>query len=249
MTVFYTLRRTYNPFHSKVGWGILLLITLISASCTRETTMTSHIQGDIPVLQADSTLRDTVRIDLSRHWSDYDTFQFQDLGSEKYSNGRYHRVGEVLLSIQNGTQDTIISAYKQVTYYPIIRRDYIDQADCDYIILPHLGYAIREALPVSNGLVSYPHGEVYAITPANKHFASIPRRNVVKSAREACRHSQYKELWRRYAMSYRRGDFLKDGMFTHFPIYYKIVLNCKDSDNKPYQRTITYTEHPVTFNP
>lgn len=249
MTVFYTLRRTYNPFHSKVGWGILLLITLISASCTRETTMTSHIQGDIPVLHADSTLRDTVRIDLSRHWSDYDTFQFQDLGSEKYSNGRYHRVGEVLLSIQNGTQDTIISAYKQVTFYPIIRRDHIDEADCDYIILPHLGYAIREALPVSNGLVSYPHGEVYAITPANKHFASIPRRNVVKSAREACRHSQYKELWRRYAMSYRRGDFLRDGMFTHFPIYYKIVLNCKDSDNKPYQRTITYTEHPLTFNP
>ena len=249
MTVFYTLRRTYNPFHSKVGWGILLLITLISASCTRETTMTSHIQGDIPVLQADSTLHDTVRIDLSRHWTDYDTFQFQDLGSEKYSNGRYHRVGEIILSIQNGTQDTIISAYKEVTFYPIIRRDYIDQADCDYIILPHLGYAIREALPVSNGLVSYPHGEVYAITPANKHFSSIPRRNVVKSAREACRHSQYKELWRRYAMSYRRGDFLKDGMFTHFPIYYKIVLNCKDSDNKPYQRTITYTEHPVTFNP
>ncbi len=249
MTVFYTLRRTYNPFHSKVGWGILLLITLISASCTRETTMTSHIQGDIPVLHADSTLRDTVRIDLSRHWSDYDTFQFQDLGSEKYSNGRYHRVGEVLLSIQNGTRDSIVSAYKEVTFYPIIRRDHIDEADCDYIILPHLGYAIREALPVSNGLVSYPHGEVYAITPANKHFASIPRRNVVKSAREACRHSQYKELWRRYAMSYRRGDFLRDGMFTHFPIYYKIVLNCKDSDNKLYQRTITYTEHPLTFNP
>lgn len=243
------IKHTFSPFRGEVGWGLLILIALILTSCSKERVITSHIEDDAAVLHADSTLRDTVRIDLSRHWSDYDTFQFQDLGSEKYSNGRFHRVGEVLLSIQNGTGDSIVSAYKEVTFYPIIRRDHIDEADQDYIILPHLGYAIREELPVTNGLVGYPRGEVYALNPAYKHFVGIPRRDVVKSAREACKDSQYKDLWRRYAMSYRRGDFLKDGMFTHFPIYYKIVLNCKDSDNKPYQRTITYTEHPLTFNP
>ena len=50
-------------------------------------------------------------------------------------------------------------------------------------------------------------------------------------------------------MSYRRGDFLRDGMFTHTPIYYHIVLTCKTPANTTYQRTITYTEHPLTFNP
>lgn len=243
------INRTLTPSLRKVGWGLLFFIALILTSCSKGRVITSCIEDDAAVLHADSTLRDTVFIDLSRHWSDYGSFLFQDLGNEKYGNGKYHRVGEVLLSIDSGTGDSIVSAYKEVTFYPVIRRDHIDEADQDYIILPHLGYAIHEELPVSNGLVGYPHGEVYALNPAYRHFSGIPRRDVVKSAREACKDSQYKSLWRRYAMSYRRGDFLKDGMFTHFPIYYRIVLNCKDSDNKTYQRSITYTEHPMTFNP
>lgn len=227
----------------------LLSLASILTSCSEGRIITSHIENGSAVLHADSTLRDTIYLDLSSHWDKYDTYAFQDMGTEKYGNGKYHRVGEVLLSIETGTEDTIVSAYKEVTFYPVIRRDFIDEADADYIVLPHLGYAIHEALPVTNGLVGYPHGEVYALNPAYRHFADIPRRDVVKSAREACRDSRYKKLWRRYAMSYRRGDFLKDGMFTHGPIYYKIILNCKNSEGKTYQRSIAYTEHPAVFKP
>ncbi len=227
----------------------LLLAACFMASCSEGRIVTSRIENGSVVLSADSTLHDTVFLDLSGHWDEYDTYAFQDLGTEKYGNGKYHRVGEVLLCINTGTTDTIVSAYKEVTFYPIIRRDYLDEAEADYIVLPHLGYAIHEALPVDKGLVGYPDGEAYTLTPVHWHFADIPRRNVVKSAKEACRDSRYKHVWRRYAMSYRRGDFLKDGMFTYFPLYYKIILNCKNADGRTYQRSIAYTEHPAVFKP